>query len=327
MFIQIPLRKGQVDRVSVPYDERDPFIFHSIGNVPFELGVRAIKENASLAPLEKTHKLTRLKATPFAPLKTAEAAALIAAWERAGSKSRGYVEKIDFLAGDGKYVFMTPGYPYSLYYPTAAFRYSTLKAHGSVLLRCRDAQEHYVFAARSIAEKSGIPFTDYDAKRAMDLVTNKNNPEYAELLHALKVIRELYTLSADESQIVIPAYVRSFSTKIPLSDRAQSVIRQKMTQLDSLKSLLPQQTYGRLAESLSTRMRARWAEYFSDLVNVYPEVLFDGIIPLRASEFLFDPATKGWQTTNSISGQALSGLGRSFLKTGRQILISGWRVR
>ena len=123
---------------AVPFDKKDPFIFHSLDVPNLETVVSLLREDASLAPLAMTHTFDENEDT-----EALVDSPLVQPWLRAGRKYRSDIEMIDLHAGDVKYVFTTPGYVYKLSKCTLAFRLSNLLARGNIKFRVHDMISAY----------------------------------------------------------------------------------------------------------------------------------------------------------------------------------------
>lgn len=183
---------------AVPYDSKDPYIFHSLTTVDRVDQLEAlVKENAVIA----SKRL--IQQNPNIP----------AAWDAAMLPRGGQVEAIDIEAGDDQYLFMTPGYVYSQVYPTLAFRYSTLQAMTELRFRFMDMMDIYQMVGMSDDDEPDF--------------TEANYEEYAK---ALKALAAAGTLSPDDSSWFIPEFIRkAIGQQGRYSEKAQKLMMRLFT--------------------------------------------------------------------------------------------------
>ncbi len=286
-----------------PYDERDPFIFHSLSISDIDMARRLILNDAALAPFNMTHSLD-----DYSDVEVAE---LSKRWESAGIGSRGHIYEIDWKAGDGAYVFTTPGYVFDNEKVTFAFRFSSLLTRGNTLFRCNDIQQAYQIAELNLNNKLR---SDDEADFA-----------YEDFESDLSDIVEAGTLSSDESKIIIPDFNRYiFEGPSAFSQTSVNIIKRKIESIPK-----------RLSNEIKEKIRDMWEYYLKNRFSLrrpqfrvkgHPETLFDGILPLRAAEFILIPGV-AWRPMTEFTPSQLSGLGRMFVKHNRRLLIPASRQR
>jgi hypothetical protein len=126
------MRSGKA--MDAPVDLRDPLCFHVLTDYA--------------GKFDKAAELYRRNAVLYAPADLEDHPER--AWH--ARENVGAMEEVDRDAGDGQYVFFTPGHPYFIgryrkalpSYPIFAFKLSTLVAHGTVCVRPHDLQTAYV---------------------------------------------------------------------------------------------------------------------------------------------------------------------------------------
>jgi hypothetical protein len=291
---------------AVPFDSKDPFIFHSLSVPNIEVTVKLLKEDAALAPLSMTHEFDENEeAEPILD------SPLIQPWTRAGRQYRSDIEMIDLHAGDIKYVFTTPGYVYRWSRCTLAFRLSNLLARGNIRFRAHDMISEYRILENEFNQAIRMAGNDDDEKE----IANED------FFNSLSEVVKMSTLSPDLSRIVTPDFIRTRAFNgSRLSNISTCIIQDAMQDSDYL------------SKHISDNIQYKWRsllmhKYVQTADDGAPETLFDATIPLRSAEMIFDPKAGQWIDTNQLIGNQLSGLGRMFVKTNRRRLIAGVKHR
>ena len=285
---------------AVPFDAKDPFIFHSFAFSDFQYVINLVKEDAALAPLYMTHSFEEYGDVDDS---------LLEPWIRAGVGHRGDIQEIDDKAGDSQYIFTTPGYVYSLRKCTLAFRLSNLLSRGRIRFRAHDLQGEYLMAQTIMNTKMNSEDPD-DADWAAE-----------EFEENLRDIVDMGTIDANLSMAVTPDYIRTRAFDgSPFSEMSKWIIKDYMNGGKDLPS------------SISASIREKWEALletpYSRLLGLgAPETLFNEILPVRSAEMVWDPNSGHWIDMNLLTGNNLSGLGRMFLKANRRRLIPGNKHR
>jgi hypothetical protein len=315
MILQTTAALAADKPVLIPHDSEDPFIFHSLGRgATFETGIRLLKNDASLTPLYMTHQ-HRGFSRKAELLKSPEVQDLVYPWRRSGVESRGIIHGIDSIAGDNRYVFTTPGFVFSTSQCVFAFRYSTIKARAKVLFRCEDLILDYEDLLIDFQKKFNLSIEVKNPADRRNLFSPGNSAILQDFLRQLHEIVDAGTLNERDSGILIPAFVKARNSDKPLDPDARQVIEAHVSKFS-----------GSTNKYVQSVVR-KWRKYNRELLRIEAETLVNGILPLRAAEYVFEPRRLTWHPTNSFLNTPLSGLGRSMLRPNRRLLIPASRQR
>ena len=259
---------------NIPYDERDPYIFHSITRPVDETVVRALISNgaglvslfeAEEAELEENEKVLNY----------------VRAWRRSGVRGRGQVMPIDERAGDTSFVFFTPGYVFNSEFATFAFRLSALYATGyNVQLRVSDLQDSYLNAQSAVGHFIPEFVGLYSENELFDDLFN---------------IAKCGTLSPEETKVVLPEFIRvRIGNSGSYSPAVHAIVQKKMTECARTR--------------LADRVSKQWDAFLNEPFSAYrggknrPELLLEGAIGLQDAEQFRLTRTSPWVPVGSLRG-------------------------
>ena len=287
-------------KYAVPFDDKDPFIFHSFAFSDFQYVNNLVREDAALAPLYMTHSFEEYGEID---------SELLEPWVRAGIGHRGDIQEIDDKAGDSQYIFTTPGYVYSLRKCTLAFRLSNLLARGRIRFRAHDLQGEYLMAQTILNSQLISEYAD-DVEWAE-----------SEFEKNLRNIVDMGTIDTNLSMSVTPDYIRTRAFDgSQFSETSRWIINDYM----SGGKDLPKE----IAASICEKWEALLETPYQRLLGLgAPETLFNEILPVRSAEMVWNPTTGRWIDMSLVTGTNFSGLGRMFLKPNRRRLIPGIKHR
>ena len=304
--------------ILIPHDSEDPFIFHSLGGVDFGTAARLLKNDAALTPLYMTYKhrgFSRKAELLRDPEVQDQVRDLVYPWRRSGVESRGIIHGIDSLAGDNRYIFTAPGFVFSTSQCTFAFRYSTIKSRAKVLFRCQDLIVDYEDLQEDFEKKFNLSASVRNPSDRRNFFSPGNSAILQDFLRQLHEIVDAGTLNERDSGILIPAFVKTLNSDKPLDPAARQVIEAHVSKFVGSTNKYVQKVVG------------YWRKYNREFLRIEAETLVDGIIPLRAAEYVFEPGRVTWHPTNTFLNTPLSGLGRSMLRPNRRLLIPASRQR
>ena len=261
---------------NIPYDEQDPYIFHSITRPVDEKIVRALLSNGaglvSLFEADEAEMEDNEKVLNY-----------VKAWRRSGVRGRGQVMQVDESAGDDSFVFFTPGYVFNSEFATFAFRLSALQATGyNVQLRVADLQDAYLNAQSAVGhfipEFPGL----YSANELFDDLPN---------------IGKCGTLSTEDTKVVLPEFIRvQIGKKGTYSSAVHAIIQKKMAECARTR--------------LADRVAKQWYAFLHEPFSAYrggknrPELLLEGAIGLQEAEQFRLTRTAPWVPVRSLRSES-----------------------
>ena len=257
---------------TIPYDDADPFIFHTLNTLPDSSYMpELIRKDSVLVSKDDGRKY---------PEKS---------WA-VNPEAKGEVAETDELAGDGKYVFLTPGYEYRWGRPTLAFRQSVIGALGAYRFR----------------------FTDMMAPYAEMEKLNPSAPTEA-LKVSLLDLAERATLTPEDSQWFTKEYVKTVVGR-------QGNFSQKAVDLMYFykgKNARRGPAYKMTSEAIGMLIQQK---------TVRSEILSSVSIPISAAEMYYDMQQQTWVPMSSLTGKTLNGLSAMLMPKRARSIIPGWKV-
>ncbi len=271
----IPFR-GVFDRqplYGIPYDAEDPFIFHTLNTLPDSSFIPELVKKGSVLVSKDEGRRSPEKNWAVNP------------------DAIGEVGELDELAGDGKYVFLTPGYEYRMGRPTLAFRQSVLFALGVCRFRFSDMMAVYA---------------EFE----------KLNPEIKpdKLKTGLLDLAERATLTPEESQWFTKEYVKTIvGHQGNFSQRAVDLMY-----FYKAKNARKGPAHKMTSEAIGELIQQR---------TVRTEFLSTVSIPISAAEMYYDMDTQSWTPMSNVTGKTLNGLSAMLMPKRNRSIIPGWKQR
>jgi hypothetical protein len=266
--------------MAAPYDESDPFIFHSINGLAAGDQIKfLVAQNAVLASKKDI-------AEGKAPV-----------WRGVLLSDEGDVSDIDVLAGDNKYVFMTPGYIYQDLYPVLAYRMSTI--------RKLTAFRYRFFSLIGLYR---------DLEKAL-----KGLPNRFAQMH-LSGLAESETLNSFDS----PWFTKEYNRVVIGRNGGFTENANRILDFYIKKNERIMQAFESTANIYKTA--ADYLTEFKHGKHFPSEILCLSQVPVSAAEMYYDNEDESWHSMAEITGgNKLSGLGSLFLADRHKVLIPGWK--